>query len=202
VKESLSSGDTQVGHLMSYNYPANETVASEQVVVGTHALLQPSVVFDNLGLLVIDEEQRFGVAHKEKLKTCRSGTDVLTLSATPIPRTLQMALTGLRDMSLVNSPPAGRREVEVTVRVDDDEAIRSVLARELDRGGQAFVVVPFVQLVAGARERMERLMGNRAKCIEAHGRHEDLEERIDRFAAGQVGKTAFVTSPRYSDGPS
>ena len=107
-----------------------------EVVVGTHALLQPTVTFGNLGLLIIDEEQRFGVAHKEKLKAVSSGTDVLTLSATPIPRTLQMSLSGLRDLSLMNTPPKGRKEVNVTVMVEDPVVIRAAIQQEMDRGGQ------------------------------------------------------------------
>ena len=87
-------------------------------------------------MLIIDEEQRFGVAHKEKLKAVSSGTDVLTLSATPIPRTLQMSLSGLRDLSLMNTPPKGRKEVNVTVMVEDPVVIRAAIQQEMDRGGQ------------------------------------------------------------------
>jgi transcription-repair coupling factor (superfamily II helicase) len=115
-----------------------------QVVVGTHALLQPTVTFTNLGLLVIDEEQRFGVAHKEKLKAVSGGTDVLTLSATPIPRTLQMSMANLRDLSLMNTAPVGRKEVSVTVSMEDDDMIKKAIEKELERNGQIFVVVPFV----------------------------------------------------------
>jgi transcription-repair coupling factor (superfamily II helicase) len=151
-----------------------------QVVVGTHALLQPSVSFESLGLLVIDEEQRFGVAHKEKLKAACGGTDVLTLSATPIPRTLQMSLTGLRDFSLMNSPPAGRKEVVVHVGADEDQVIISAICKEIDRGGQVFVVVPFVSEVEPTCNRLEALIEG-ITIIEAHGRHDDLEDRIDAF---------------------
>jgi transcription-repair coupling factor (superfamily II helicase) len=166
VKEQLKSGECEV-------------------VVGTHALLQPTVTFGNLGLLVIDEEQRFGVAHKEKLKAVSSGTDVLTLSATPIPRTLQMSLTGLRDLSLMTTPPKGRKEVKVYVDLDRDELIEEAVRRELQRQGQIFVVVPFVQSVGPTRERLLNMMPD-IRVIEAHGQHPDLEDRIDAFSAGQV----------------
>lgn len=129
-----------------------------QVVVGTHALLQPSVKFDNLGLLVIDEEQRFGVAAKEKLKAASSGADVLTLSATPIPRTLQMSLSGMRDFSSMTSAPVGRKEVIVEVVSGiNDEVLKSAITNELKRDGQVFVVVPFVQDVTPTREKIYEL---------------------------------------------
>lgn len=125
--------------------------------MGTHALLQPSVMFSRLGLLVIDEEQRFGVFHKERLKALSADTDVLTLSATPIPRTLQLSLAGIRDLSLMNSPPQGRLEVAVAVGVQDSALIRTAIWRELRRGGQVFVVVPLVKHVSDTRELLERL---------------------------------------------
>lgn len=163
-----------------------------QVAVGTHALLQNSVAFENLGLLVIDEEQRFGVAHKEKLKAASGGTDVLTLSATPIPRTLQMSLTGLRDFSLMNSPPSGRKEVKVTVGRDEDEVIISAITQEIGREGQVFVVVPFVSDVRPTCERIEDLVAG-VRVIEAHGRHEDLEDRIDAFSRRQADVLVSTT---------
>ena len=152
-----------------------------QVVVGTHALLQPDIAFKNLGLLVVDEEQRFGVGHKEKLKLTQSGIDVLTLSATPIPRTLQISLSGLRDLSLMNSPPAGRKEVQVKVGDDSDAIIAKAIVAERKRGGQVFVVVPFVRDVAPTRNRILRIVPG-LRVIEAHGRHTDLEDRIDQFS--------------------
>lgn len=156
-----------------------------QVVVGTHALLSPSVSFDNLGLLIIDEEQRFGVHHKEKLKALSSGTDVLTLSATPIPRTLQMSLSGLRDMSLMNSPPKGRKEVVTKVgRLGDAELVAAIKA-EVERGGQVFVVCPLIEQVLTEFDRLEDLLASTLapnRICMAHGRMEDLEQRIDQFA--------------------
>ncbi|KAJ1430859.1 P-loop containing nucleoside triphosphate hydrolase protein, partial [Ochromonadaceae sp. CCMP2298] len=160
-----------------------------QIVIGTHALLQPSVDFNNLGLLVIDEEQRFGVAHKEKLKTTASGADVLTLSATPIPRTLQMSLSGLRDFSMMRSPPKGRREVQVFVGPEGGVV---EMVREIKRGGQVFVVVPFVKMVAETTERLQALIPG-VRVIEAHGRHEDLEDRIDAFVKQEADVLVATT---------
>ena len=156
-----------------------------QVVVGTHALLQGDVEFDHLGLLVIDEEQRFGVDQKEKLKAVSSGVDVLTLSATPIPRTLQLSLSGMRDLSLMMTPPEGRKEVKVYVSDLDRRVISAALTKEIGRNGQIFVVVPFVSNVTTTRTMIKEMMPN-VTCIEAHGRHPDLEARIDRFSAQEA----------------
>lgn len=156
-----------------------------QIVVGTHALLQNSVKFDNLGLLIVDEEQRFGVDQKEKLKAAASGVDVLTLSATPIPRTLQMSLTGLRDFSLVMTPPKGRKEVQVQVGHKDNGTIVKAIEAEVERDGQAFVVVPFVANVSTTAAQIKTLIPD-ITCVEAHGRHADLEERIDVFSSGRA----------------
>eukprot|EP01038_Epipyxis_sp_PR26KG_P010616 gene10616-14257_t len=151
-----------------------------QVAIGTHAILQPNITFDNLGLLVIDEEQRFGVAHKEKLKSVSSGTDVLTLSATPIPRTLQMSLSGLRDFSKMNSPPKGRLEVKVHVGFNNHSIIQQAISYEVSREGQVFVVVPFIQDILPTKLMIKELLPN-LKIIEAHGQLDDLEDRIDQF---------------------
>ena len=156
-----------------------------QVIVGTHALLQKDIKFDNLGLLVIDEEQRFGVEQKEKLKAVSSGVDVLTLSATPIPRTLQMSLTGMRDFSLMMTPPQGRKEVVVKVTDIDEDIIRTAVRKELQRQGQVFVVVPFVANVTTTHKLLKKLLPD-VLFEEAHGRHTDLEARIDRFSAQEV----------------
>ena len=110
------------------------------VVVGTHRLLSADVKFKDLGLLVVDEEQRFGVSHKEKIKQLRTQVDVLTLSATPIPRTLHMALVGMRDMSIISTPPESRIPVQTYVVEYHDRLIRDAIAREIGRGGQVFFV--------------------------------------------------------------
>src|SRR5262249_41614937 len=108
------------------------------VVIGSHKLLSPRLSFKDLGLLVIDEGQRFRVKHKETLKRLKTTVDVLTLSATPIPRTLHMALVGLRDISTLREPPKGRQPVETKVTYDDDELVRTAVERELARDGQVF----------------------------------------------------------------
>jgi transcription-repair coupling factor (superfamily II helicase) len=114
------------------------------VVVGTHRLLSPDVRFKDLGLLVIDEEQRFGVAHKEKIKKTRANVDVLTLTATPIPRTLHLAMANLRDLSIIATPPADRRAVRTFVSRVDDQVVKEAIQRELQRGGQIFFITPTI----------------------------------------------------------
>jgi transcription-repair coupling factor (superfamily II helicase) len=148
------------------------------VVIGTHRLLQADVKFHDLGLLIIDEEHRFGVAHKERLKRIRSTVDVLTLSATPIPRTLHMALGGLRDMSVIETPPEDRYPVQTYVVEFDDEIVRQAIHRELDRGGQVFYVHNRVRTIERAVTRLERL-APQARIGVAHGQmKEDDLERI------------------------
>ncbi len=112
------------------------------IVVGTHALLGSAISFKNLGLLIVDEEQHFGVKHKERLKELKSDVHVLTLSATPIPRTLQLALTGVRELSLIATPPVDRMAVRTFISPFDPLVIRETLLRERYRGGQSFYVVP------------------------------------------------------------
>ncbi|HEU4612032.1 MAG TPA: TRCF domain-containing protein, partial [Kofleriaceae bacterium] len=126
------------------------------VVVGTHRLLSPDVRFKDLGLLVIDEEQRFGVAHKERIKKTKTQVDVLTLTATPIPRTLHLAMAGLRDLSIIATPPADRRSVRTFVSRVDDATIKEAIERELARGGQVFWITPTIGQM-GVREVDHRL---------------------------------------------
>ena len=126
------------------------------IVVGTHALLGKSIKFRDLGLLVIDEEQHFGVAHKERLKQLRAEVHVLTLTATPIPRTLQLALSGVRELSIIASPPVDRLAVRTFVSPFDAVIVREALLRERYRGGQAFYVCPRIEDLAGAKEFLER----------------------------------------------
>ena len=125
------------------------------IVVGTHRLASKDVDFSNLGLVIIDEEQRFGVAVKERLKTLHSNVDVMTLSATPIPRTLHMALVGVRDISNLETPPAERRSVETNVVRWDDNLIRTAIVRELNRGGQIFFVHNRIGDMHGSRRKAE-----------------------------------------------
>jgi transcription-repair coupling factor (superfamily II helicase) len=157
------------------------------VVIGTHRLLSPDVLFKDLGLIVVDEEHRFGVEHKERLKKLRLTADVLTLTATPIPRTLQLSLAGLRDLSLIETPPRDRSPVLTFVEPWDDELLEEALARELDRGGQVYVVHNRIETIETVAERVRRL-APRATVAVGHGamagRH--LDEVMRRFVAGEV----------------
>ena len=160
---------------------------SLDVVVGTHQLLGKGTAFKDLGLLVIDEEQRFGVRHKEKLKTLRNAVDVLTLSATPIPRTLYMSLSGVREMSLINTPPPLRRPIKTHLAALDEEAIRSAIRQELDRGGQIFYVVPRVEGIEAVAERL-RVMVPGLRLLVAHGQMQEgeLESAMLAFNGGEA----------------
>jgi transcription-repair coupling factor (superfamily II helicase) len=131
---------------------------SIDAVVGTHRLLSKDVRFKDLGLIVVDEEQRFGVTHKERLKSLRTQTDVLTLTATPIPRTLHLAMSGLRDLSIIATPPADRRSIRTLIARTEDGILREGIRRELARGGQVFFVTPRIEASRGARapDRLSR----------------------------------------------
>jgi transcription-repair coupling factor (superfamily II helicase) len=156
------------------------------IVIGTHRLLSRDVVFRELGLLIIDEEQRFGVAHKERLKEMRHEVDVLTLTATPIPRTLYMSLTGVRDMSTIDTPPEERLPVVTQVAPYDESLIRRAVLRELDRGGQVYFVH---NRVRGIRQVAKRLGGivPEASLAIAHGQMDEAElaRTMLEFADGQ-----------------
>ncbi|MCT7952455.1 transcription-repair coupling factor [Ancylothrix sp. C2] len=157
------------------------------IVVGTQALLSKNMEIRNLGLLVVDEEQRFGVNQKEKIKAMKTLVDVLTLSATPIPRTLYMSLSGVREMSLISTPPASRRPIQTHLAAYNTETIRSAIRQELDRGGQVFYVV---RLVEGIEETAEmlRLLIPGARIAVAHGQMDDseLESTMLSFSSGEA----------------
>jgi len=157
------------------------------MVIGTHRLLQPDVQFKDLGLLIIDEEQRFGVTHKEFLKRMRTEVDVLTLTATPIPRTLYMALTGVRDISTISTPPEDRLPVRTHVGLYDPQLVRSAILRELDRGGQVFFVHNRVQTIATVQRRLERLVPE-ARFTVAHGQMPErvLSQTMEQFTHGEI----------------
>ena len=159
---------------------------SVDIVVGTHALLAKGVKFRNLGLLIIDEEQHFGVAHKERLKELRTDIHVLTLTATPIPRTLQLALSGVRDLSIIATPPVDRLSIRTYVSEFDAVTVREALLRERFRGGQSFYVVP---RIADLPEVEEFLKTQVPECsyIVAHGQMAagDLDERMNAFYDGK-----------------
>ena len=156
------------------------------IVIGTHALLSAKVLFHDLGLIIIDEEQRFGVRHKEHLKRLRATADVLTMSATPIPRTLYLSMTGARDLSLLRTPPRERVAVETKVVRDTDETVRAAITRELARGGQVYFLYNRVLTIDKAAERLRTLVPE-AKIEIAHGqmRTEELSAKMQSFAKGR-----------------
>ncbi len=157
-----------------------------QIVIGTHALFADSIKFQNLGLLIVDEEQRFGVKQKEKLKELKSNIHVLTLTATPIPRTLQMSLTGVKEMSLITTPPVDRLAVRTFVMPIDTVVIRDAILREHYRGGQSFYVVPRVKDLKEIADMLRELVPE-VKVIDAHGQMTptELEDRMSAFYDGQ-----------------
>lgn len=157
------------------------------VVVGTHQLLGKGVKFRDLGLLVVDEEQRFGVNQKEKIKALKTQVDVLTLSATPIPRTLYMSLSGVREMSLITTPPPSRRPIKTHMAPYDLEVVRSAVCQELDRGGQVFYVVPRVEGIEEVAARL-REMVPQARIAIAHGQmvEAELEATMLTFSNGEA----------------
>jgi len=164
------------------------------VLVGTHRILSRDVIPKSLGLVVLDEEQRFGVTQKELLRSLRLEVDVLALSATPIPRTLHMSLSGLRDVSIIETPPAGRRPVRTTVGEYDDELVRTALEREHARGGQAFYLHNRVESIEEAREKLEQLCPG-LRFLVAHGQmaERELEERMHAFLAGEADVLVSTT---------
>jgi transcription-repair coupling factor (superfamily II helicase) len=171
---------------------------SVDVVVGTHRLLSKDIHYKSLGLLVVDEEHRFGVAHKERIKQIRAKVDVLTLTATPIPRTLQMAVTGLRDLSLMTTPPLDRRAVRTIVTRWDDQIVREALQRELSRGGQCYYVYNRIDKLYEKTERLLALVPS-ARIAVAHGQMAEsaLEETMLDFVDGRydiLASTAIIES--------
>ncbi len=155
------------------------------IVVGTHRLLQSDVVFRDLGLVIVDEEQRFGVEHKEAIKRWRSTVDVLTMTATPIPRTLYLGLVGARDLSVIETPPMDRLPIETIVAAWDDRLIRGAILRELDRGGQVFFLHNRVATI-GRRLELLRALVPEARIEAAHGQMDEgeLADLMHRFGAG------------------
>lgn len=160
---------------------------SIEIVIGTHALLSQNVKFCNLGLLIIDEEQHFGVAHKEKLKNLKSDVHVLTLSATPIPRTLQLSLTGVKQLSIIATPPVDRLAARTFVMPFDKVMIKEAVYREKFRGGQVFFVCPRVSDIAGLYDELTELVPD-VKIAVAHGQMpvKELEDVMNDFAAGKA----------------
>ena len=161
-----------------------EKLAAGQIdlIIGTHRLLSDDIKLKDLGLLIIDEEQRFGVTHKEKLKSIKKNVDVLTLSATPIPRTLQMSLAGIRSLSLIETPPVNRYPVQTYVIEEDDQLIKDAIYKELSRGGQVFILYNRVDTITRCFEKISNLVPD-ASITYAHGRmtKSSLESRINDF---------------------
>ncbi|HET9540046.1 MAG TPA: transcription-repair coupling factor [Candidatus Limnocylindria bacterium] len=164
------------------------------VLIGTHRILSKDIAFADLGLLVVDEEQRFGVGHKERIKSFRKEVDVLTLSATPIPRTLHLSLVGIRDLSVIETPPEARLPIQTRIAEDDDGLVRDAINRELDRGGQVFFVHNRVDTIETAAERVRRLVPQ-AKIAIGHGQMAEgmLERVMLDFDAGRFDVLVCTT---------
>ena len=167
---------------------------SVDIVIGTHRVLSKDVEYKNLGLLIIDEEQRFGVAHKEKIKKLRKNIDVLSLSATPIPRTLHMSLIGIRDMSLLEEPPVNRRAIQTYVLEFNEEMIREAILRELNRGGQVYYVYNRVSNIDEIAGMVQKLVPE-AVVEFAHGQMSErtLENKMLQFMNGEIDVLVSTT---------
>ena len=165
------------------------------LLIGTHRLFQKDVKFKDLGLLVIDEEQRFGVQHKEKLKELSKQVDVLTLSATPIPRTLNMALSGIRDMSTLEEPPMDRQPVQTYVLEHDWGVLSDAMRRELERGGQVYYLHNRVETITRTAARIKEMLGEDAAVAVAHGKmsQEELNDVMTRMSDGEVDVLVCTT---------
>ncbi|RMH17702.1 MAG: transcription-repair coupling factor [Gemmatimonadetes bacterium] len=193
-EERLADFPVRIGTLSRLRSASEQKAAIEalaageiDIVIGTHRLLSEDVRFHDLGLLVVDEEQRFGVRHKERLKQMRATVDVLTLTATPIPRTLYLSLSGLRDLSVIRTPPRDRLPVLTHVVPWSDRILSEALERELDRGGQAFFLHNRVETIHAAAERVAQLAPE-ARIDIAHGqmRARELDDVMRRFVDGEV----------------
>lgn len=173
--ERLKSFGTKVAALSRFKSNAEQDsvvadlkLGQVDIVIGTHRLLSQDIKFKNLGLIIIDEEQRFGVGHKEKLKTLRHEVDVLSLTATPIPRTLNLALSGIRDISIIETPPASRLSIMTQVSPYSSESVKNAIEKEIKRGGQVYFIHNRVQTIDTAQHKLELLMPE-VKFIHAHG---------------------------------
>lgn len=190
-----------VGLLSRFNTPkqmklilAGLRAGTVDIVIGTHRLLSKDVEYKDLGLLIVDEEQRFGVSHKEKIKAMKKDVDVLTLSATPIPRTLHMSLNGMRDMSLLEEAPQHRIPVQTYVMEDDEQLVKEAVYRELGRGGQVFYLYNRVNNIEMAAHRLQELIPE-ARIEIAHGQMDErqLEKVMLRFVEGDIDVLVCTT---------
>ena len=166
---------------------ADVAAGKVDIVVGTHRLLQKDVVFRDLGLIVVDEEQRFGVMHKERLKTLRASVDVLTMSATPIPRTLHMSLLGVRDLSLIQTAPKNRMSIKTIVVPSSDAIVQKAILQELDRGGQVYYLHNRIESIYGVARALQQLVP-RARVAIGHGQmsEAELEPIMAQFVEGEI----------------
>jgi transcription-repair coupling factor (superfamily II helicase) len=205
-KERLSPWPFRVEGISSFSSSTHnkEVIADLEngrvdIIIGTHALLSDKVKFRDLGLLIVDEEHRFGVKDKERIKAKRAEVDILTLTATPIPRTLNMAISGIRDLSIIETPPLDRKSIETVVSRFDEETIGQVITRELSRGGQVFFVHNQVVSIEGMARRIEVLVPG-ARVGVAHGQmsRTELEHVMERFLDRTVN--VLVTSAIISSG--
>lgn len=201
IKERLGAFPVSVEMLSRFRTSAQQKKTIEQlkkgqvdIVVGTHRMLSKDVAFKNLGLLVVDEEQRFGVTHKEKIKQMKGNVDVLTLSATPIPRTLHMSLVGIRDMSVLEEPPVDRLPIQTFVMEHNPEIIREAVNRELARGGQIYYVYNRVQHIDEVAIQLAELVPD-ANVAFAHGqmRERELENIMMSFINGEIDVLVATT---------
>ena len=199
--DRMSAFPVRIGVINRFHPPASREQAqldaatgAIDILIGTHALLSDRISFKNLGLLIIDEEQRFGVAHKEKLKLARQVVDVLTLSATPIPRTLYMSMTGARDMSLLQTPPRERVAVETRVARDSDTVLRQAVMQEIQRGGQVYFLYNRVMTIPIMRRRLEALLPD-VRIGVAHGQMStgELSDVMASFSAGETDMLLCTT---------
>jgi transcription-repair coupling factor (superfamily II helicase) len=165
-----------------------------EVLIGTHRILSRDVIPNSLGLVIVDEEQRFGVAQKELLRSLRLEVDVLALTATPIPRTLHMSLAGLRDISIIETPPEGRQAIRTHVGEYDDELVRTALTRELERGGQSFYLHNRVETIEEAATKLQELCPD-LRFLVAHGqmKERELENRMVEFLRGDADVLVSTT---------
>lgn len=200
-RERLQGFPVRVESLTRFRSPAEQKQIIQElgqgrvdIVVGTHRLLSQDVAFKRLGLLIIDEEHRFGVSHKEKLKKLKSQVDVLTLTATPIPRTLQLSLLSIRDLSVISSPPEFRRPVKTFVARDDELVIKEAVVKELQRGGQVFLVHNRVYSIQEMASRVQKLVPE-ARLAVAHGQMpgKALEEIMVRFVKREIDVLVCTT---------
>ena len=201
LKDRFSPYPIQVGLLNRFRSPEERrniqqrlTTGELDVVVGTHQLLGKGVAFKDLGLLVVDEEQRFGVNQKEKIKALKTHVDVLTLSATPIPRTLYMSLSGVREMSLITTPPPSRRAIKTHLSPYNAEIVRAAIRQELDRGGQIFYVVPRVEGIEETSTQIREMIPGIRMAI-AHGQMQEneLESTMLTFSNGDADVLVCTT---------